>query len=146
MEGSPVFRRTRSARMTVRSEPLEPRTLFAAPNITSIGTDGPAWHEGEYHFISGSFTDSDANDRRTVVVDWGDGSPAHVDTLNAGVRSFSTNRHAYPDDDTSALGQPRRYTLTVTVTDSTFQSDTETRQIQVSNVAPSVRLPEDWVP
>jgi uncharacterized delta-60 repeat protein len=137
-----VTRRRRSP----RAEPLESRTLFAAPNITSIDTDGTAWKEGEYHFISGSFTDADANDRRTVVVDWGDGSAPNVEVKPAGVRGFSTNRHAYPDDETSTLGQPRRYTITVTVTDSTFQSDTETRQIEVRNVAPTARLPlDDWV-
>ena len=127
-------------------ESLERRTLFAAPNITGIDTGGDAfWNEGEYVFVGGSFTDSDANDRRTVVVDWGDGSPAHVETLNAGVRGFSTNRHAYPDDETSVLGQPRRYTITVTVTDSTFQSDTETRPITVRNLSPVLAtLPTDF--
>jgi len=65
--------------------------------------------EGGTATLNGSFTDVDADDPHTVVVDWGDGSSKTTLSLTAGLTTFSAP-HGYATAGT--------YTLGATVTDS----------------------------
>ena len=69
----------------------------------------PGIDEGGTATLTGSFTDVDADDPHTVVVDWGDGSSKTTLSLTAGLTTFSAP-HGYATAGT--------YTLGATVTDS----------------------------
>jgi PKD repeat protein len=86
--------------------------------------------EGTAASLSGSFTDADAADTHTVVVDWGDGTQSTTVALGAGVLSFSAD-HVYATAGT--------YNVSVTVTDSANASTSGTTQATVSpaNHAPA---------
>ena len=81
-----------------------------------------------------SFTDGeDANaDGWTFSVDWGDGSAVENDIIAAGANSFDISR-GFGDGDAS-------HTVSVTVTDTAGDSDTQQFQLDINNVAPTIDL------
>ncbi len=82
--------------------------------------------EGALARLTGLFVGGD--DADTVTVDWGDGV---VTNPGADAGGFEAT-HSYGDDGT--------YTITVT---SSITPDTETRQIRVANLKPTLTLPAD---
>jgi PKD repeat protein len=87
----------------------------------------------EQLFALGSFTDADDLGPWTVDVNWGDGSGAdsfQVDSLGDVQRL-----HVYADNGT--------YTVAVTVTDGSSESDSATFQVTVENVGPTLTAPDD---
>ena len=79
--------------------------LNHAPTDLKLSVDGIV--EGGTATLNGTFTDLDASDTHTVLIDWGDGSSTTL-ALGAGVTTFSA-QHGY--------ATPRDYTLGAKVTD-----------------------------
>ena len=70
--------------------------------------------EGDSVVLSGSFSDSDALDTHTLVINWRDGSST-VSNLPAGIYSFSAT-HKYEDDDPTGSASDS-YPISVVVSD-----------------------------
>jgi autotransporter-associated beta strand protein len=92
-------------------------------------------NEGAVETITVTFTDPDASDPRTIVVDWGDGT---VDAPVAFV-SGGTRTHTYlnnPGPHPSASGT---YGITATITDSgnASASNAVPKSVTISNVTPN---------
>jgi autotransporter-associated beta strand protein len=71
-----------------------------APANLVLGPVPGSIREGDTVTLTGSFTDPGTADTHTVTVTWGDGTPATVLNLPAGVLSFGVN-HLYADDNPS---------------------------------------------
>lgn len=95
-----------------------------APAVNA-GAD-TAINEGAAFIRSGSFADPGA-DTWTATVDYGDGSGVQALALSG--KTFALN-HTYADNDV--------YTVTVTVTDDNGGSGSDTVQVAVNNVAPTI--------
>ncbi|MCP5242904.1 MAG: DUF4347 domain-containing protein [Burkholderiales bacterium] len=91
-------------------------------------------NEGSLFTRTVSFIDDlDTNaDGWTYSVDWGDGSPAETGNIAAGADTFDISR-LFADGDAS-------HTVSVTVTDTTGDTDTQQFQLNVNNVAPTIAL------
>ncbi|MCW5607005.1 MAG: DUF4347 domain-containing protein [Nitrosomonas sp.] len=91
-------------------------------------------NEGSLFTRTVSFIDDlDTNaDGWTYSVDWGDGSPAETGSIAAGADTFDISR-LFADGDAS-------HTVSVTVTDTTGDTDTQQFQLNVNNVAPTIAL------
>ncbi len=98
-------------------------TVNPAPPVVHAGPDQAA-SEGQSVAFSGSFTDPSVNDTHTFLWDFGDGT---TDTTSL------TPTHVYADNGT--------YTVTLTVTDSTRLSASDTLTVVVSNVSPTLTVP-----
>lgn len=83
--------------------------------------------EGSTVSVSGSITDPDTGETHTISWNFGDGTPATTGTL--------TPTHVYADSGT--------YTVTLTITDSSGVTGTDTLWITVINVAPTVNAGSD---
>jgi hypothetical protein len=119
---------TGSTQVTVNNVAPGGPTLTLTPNpIDENGTTS----------LSGSFTDPGTLDTHTVVVTWGDGSPAESFTLPAGVLSFGPLGHQYLDDDPT--GTPSdTYGVTASVADDDTGSTAASTPVTVNNVAPTL--------
>lgn len=104
---------------------IEPEDLVL--NSTTVS-------EGSPLTLTGSFTDADAGQTHSVVIDWGDSTPPTTVELGAGVHTFGPVEHIYADDH----AVPR--TITVTVTDPFDVSDNAAVEVVVLNVAPTLTL------
>jgi hypothetical protein len=113
-----------SAAVTVRN---------VAPSDVNLHLTAPAIDEGGTGTLSGGFTDPGTLDTHTVVIDWGDGSPATTLNLPAGVLSFSGQAHQYLDNNPGDAP----FTIRATVTDGDGASSSSTANLTVRNVAPS---------
>ena len=107
----------------------------ASPLSIIEGTvTGAAINEGSLFTRTITFSDGEdaGADGWTYSVDWGDGSAAEAGSIAVGVNSFDISRF-FADGDAS-------HTVSVTVTDTT--GDTNTRQfvLGVNNVAPVITL------
>jgi len=102
------------------------RVLNAAPEVT-INSDSVA--EGQVFVLPFSVTDRGIEDRQTVVVNWGDGSPTDLSQLGPGGGSGSFS-HVYADNG--------EYTVEVCATDDDGARTCETAIASVANVAPSI--------
>lgn len=106
------------------------------PVITSLTADpstdsATPLDEGSEITISGSFTDSDTGDTWDATIDLGDGAGEHYLAL-ANDKTFSL-KHTYGDNNATSPS----YNVTVTVSDG-VETDTETIEVFVKNVAPTV--------
>ena len=89
--------------------------------------------EGDSHsFALGSFTDPGSDSPWSVSVDWGDGSPT-TDYTAASPGTLGNKNHTYADG-------PNDYTVTVTVTDASGGTDSDSFQVHVSNIAPTIAI------
>ena len=95
--------------------------------------------------LNGSFTDPDAGDTHTVVIDWGPGEGTTTLNLAAGVTTFTAS-HLYRND--SPAGTPSDlYAVTVTVSDAGAGTSAGTA-LTVNNLAPTavfVGLPPTYL-
>jgi uncharacterized delta-60 repeat protein len=106
-----------------------------APVITSVNASGPI-NENDSTTVSGTFTDPGTQDTHTVVIAWGDGSPATTINLVAGVLTFSAN-HTYLDDNPTATASDT-YSISVAVSDDDTGSNSAGTTVTVNNVAPVI--------
>ncbi len=100
-----------------------------------MSTSGNPVNEGSSLTLNGSFTDPNAGDTHTVVINWGDGTSNSTLSLTPGARTFSATRQFTDDNPT---GSPANiYTLSATVRDNQNASASNTTTVAVNNVAPS---------
>lgn len=97
-----------------------------APSWTLLEVPDEA-EEGAVVTVSAAFTDPGAADIHRIVIDWGDGSPA---TVAENTDDNVELTHVYAEAGT--------YTVTATVTDEAGADDTTTREINITNAAPTV--------
>jgi hypothetical protein len=83
--------RSTSAETIVRIANVDPSDLTLSLSSTAIVENGSVE-------LSGSFVDPGLADTHTVTIDWGDGSPPEIVSLDVGDRSFSGITHQYVDD------------------------------------------------
>jgi choice-of-anchor A domain-containing protein/RHS repeat-associated protein len=91
---------------------------------------GLTTNEGAATPLSASFTDGDAGQTYTAVINWGDGSLGSGQVQFANGQGTVRASHVYADNGS--------YQLTLTVTDSGGLSDVQTVNVLVRNVAPTV--------
>ncbi|MCD4808209.1 MAG: PKD domain-containing protein [Methanococcoides sp.] len=103
-------------------------TVYNVAPTVDAGPDDTI-NEGNTFTSSGSFTDPSADDPWTATVDYGDGSGPQPLTL---VEKAFTLEHTYGDNDV--------YTVNVTVTDNDGGVGSDTAQVTVNNVAPTVNV------
>jgi len=107
------------------------------PPVVTIFSGGSFISEGQSILMNGNFNDSDSH-AWIATVDFGDGSgvqPLAVTPGSGGLGpagSFASN-HTYADNGS--------YTVTVTVTDAEGTAGSATQPVTVTNVAPSLNLP-----
>lgn len=117
-----------SAAYTVGSPSAATLTIHDSDNPLSVEAGSNATiNEGSLFTGSGSFADSSGTSW-TATVNYGDGSGAQALTL-ASDKTFSLS-HTY--------GQEGQYMVTVSVTASDNRTGSDTRQVNVQNVAPTV--------
>ena len=104
-----------------------------APTITAISGD-QGIDEGSPVNIAATFTDPSWLDTHTVTVDCGGGDLDASSLIEERVRPDSTGDVAA----VCTFGHAGTYTVTVTVTDDVGDSDTETVDVVVVNVAPTL--------
>jgi Ca2+-binding RTX toxin-like protein len=90
--------------------------------------------EGSPATLSGTFTDPNAGQVHTVVIDWGDGTILTTIELGEGVHEFGPVPHTYADDAATP------YAIAVTVTDGPGESDDAAAAVTVVNVPPTLIL------
>jgi PKD repeat protein len=90
--------------------------------------------EGQTVTIVASFTDNRVSVTHSATIDWGDNTTPDEGTVDEQSKTV-TGEHAYADDGT--------YTVTVTVEDGQGQSNYDTLQVTVLNVAPTAMLNND---
>jgi len=113
-----------------------------APADLSVSLTSASILEGGSTSVSGTFSDVEATDAHTVVINWGDGGPTATISLPAGTFSIPATAHTYADDNPTNTASDL-YTINVTVTDNGQPplSVSTTTGVTVSNVAPVVTLP-----
>ncbi len=113
-------------------------TVEATPNtppIVEVGEDATI-DEGDTFVQNGSFTDPDVDDTWSATVDYGDGSGVQPLALDSAAQTFLLS-HTYADNNV--------YTVTVTVNDNAGGSGSDTLQVTVLNVAPTVDAGPDQI-
>ena len=104
------------------------------PANVSLTMNGSVDENGTATLV-GSFTNPDAGDTHTVVIDWGPSEGTTTLNLAAGVTTFSTT-HLFADD--IPTGTPSdRYSINATITEPAGNSASATASVTVNNVAPS---------
>jgi hypothetical protein len=119
--------------------PLVPIVPNSPPSDLELTVSQATIDENGTVTLDGSFTDADADDSHTVVIDWGPGEQGSVLSLDAGVFSFQIS-HQYLDDNASgAPGTPSdTYPIGVTLSDSEGASSAAESSVTVENVAPVI--------
>jgi len=109
-------------------------TLPAEVIVVDAGAD-TSIAEGTWFSHTISFTDPADQDPvgRNVTVDWGDGSGAENFRIGGNVFSFDL-QHVFADN------RPAPYSVNVTVSDDGFQSASDSFNVTVGDVAPTVNL------
>jgi PKD repeat protein len=95
-------------------------TIFNVEPVVSAGDDQIV-DEGQTVIFAGSFTDAGSADTHTILWDFGDGST---------ITGTLTPDHIYTDNGV--------YTVTLTVTDDDGGQTSDTLQVTVGNVAPTI--------
>ena len=111
-----------------------------APSIIDLIVSDSSISENEYVTLSGSFSDPEAGDTHTVLVDWGDGQTSAA-TVDPSSRTF-TATHQYLDDGPEPDGGSSSfvYPIQATVTDDGGLSGSDGTTVEVTNVAPTLVL------
>ena len=107
-----------------------------APVITSLTLSATSISENDSVILNGSFTDAGALDNHTVVINWGDSLSTTIGPLAPAVSSFSAS-HQYLDDNPTNTAFDVN-TISVTVIDKDFYSDSDNASATVNNVAPAI--------
>jgi len=94
--------------------------------------------EGGTATLTGSFTDPDATDTHTVVINWGPGEGTATLNLAAGVTTFSAT-HTYSDDNPTGTAFDI-YIVSATVTEPAGGSAGGNAAVTINNVAPAVTI------
>jgi hypothetical protein len=105
---------TGSTTATVQNAPPSSLQVTPAPSVAV---------QGQSMTLSGSFADPGTADAHVISVSWGDGSPAQILNLGAGILQFSAN-HTYGIGGTNI-------TIQVTVTDDDQGASTGTAPLRV---------------
>lgn len=123
------------------TNPAIAQMLFSLPDgrgmlaVSAIGSvSANSIDEGQTSTLNVNFTDPGTLDTHVAQVDWGDGASSTIN-LPLGARSLSA-QHLYANNRPGDAP----YTITITVTDKDGGSDTDTTQITVRNVPPTVTL------
>lgn len=95
-----------------------------APEVEAIADQ--TVNDGSAFLLSATFSDP-GQDTQTVVIDWGDGS-RETQTLPPEAQGQMTASHTYADDGVFAV--------TLSVTDDSGGTDTQTFKVTVNNVVP----------
>jgi len=107
----------------------------AGNHITAlIVSPDPAPEEGSEVTLDGTFTSPDTSNPTQVTISWGDGTDDTVLDLAAGVLTFSAP-HVYDDG-------PNPYTINVTITGHPCGDQSDSTDVTVINVAPTVAADE----
>ncbi len=112
------------------SDTLQVTVNNVAPAVNA-GSDQTV-NEGDTVNISAAFTDPGSGDTFTATIDWGDGSP--LVNVNPATSPIAAG-HVYADNGV--------FTVTVTVTDDDGGVNSDTLQVTVNNVAPTVNAGSD---
>jgi hypothetical protein len=107
-----------------------------APRVDLVSVTPTTMSENRLVTATVSYLDPDAGETRTVVVDWGDGTPAST-TTRTSTSATVVFTHTYADDDADG-DRNDRYTVVATVTDSTLLQGSENAQVTVTNVLPTL--------
>jgi PKD repeat protein len=114
------------ALVTAKDATLLVTVANLAPVVEAGGNQSS--NEGALVLLSSaSFTDAGVLDSHKATIDWGDGTNPDSGVINSGSVSGA---HAYADNGT--------YTVTVTVCDDELDCGSDTLQVSVGNVTPSV--------
>jgi len=109
--------------------PVAP-VVEAGPNITI--------NEGStFTLIQTTFTDSNTENTHTALVDWGDGTTSTATVTESATSGSVTASHLYHDDEDSP------FTVKVTITDNFTASHTDSFQLVVNNVNPTLTAGAD---
>ncbi len=107
-----------------------------APSNLMLNVAPPTIPEDTSTALSGSFTDPGTGDTHTVTIVWGDGSMNTVLNLGVGVQSFAGVMHTYANN----ISSDTIYPIDVTVTDTGNLSTSNSTQVTVDYVSPTVGL------
>jgi hypothetical protein len=107
-----------------------------APSNVALSLSAATIVENGSITLAGSFADAGSMDSHTVVITWGDGQPATMLTLPAGVLTFSTP-HQYLDDNPSGTAVDVN-TIVVVVTDKDDGNGQGATLVSVNNAAPAI--------
>jgi len=102
------------------------------PTITTLSLLQPTINEGDQLWLSGAFSDPDAGQSHTVIIDWGDGTTRTL-SFSGAFWDFATG-HTYKDNPSSTP----TYTIKVTVTDPLGATGTGSTPVTVNNLPPVV--------
>ncbi|MFO0908085.1 MAG: hypothetical protein U0794_06960 [Isosphaeraceae bacterium] len=106
--------------------------LYFTP--AGIVFDSSTINEGGQARLSGAFVDPDPTHTHTVAINWGDGSPAQLLSLPAGVTQFQSVAHLYKDN----LAGNAAYQVSATVSDYAGGIASASTTLSVLNVAPTI--------
>jgi hypothetical protein len=111
-----------------------------APILSGLAVSAASIDEGGFVTLTGSVTDMNSLDNHTITIDWQDGSPNTVINLTSDVMTTESFQavHQYRDDHPLTGTSSDPFDILVTVTDTTGLSDSDTIQVTVNNVAPSI--------
>lgn len=107
----------------------------SALSLTLLGVNQRVVDENDFVTLSGSFFDAEWNNNHVVTIDWGDGSPETLATVDEATRRFE-GVHRYLDDGASGTDS-EDYTITARLEHpGTGNVDSGTTDVTVENVAP----------
>jgi hypothetical protein len=109
-----------------------------APRVDLVSVVPSTMNENTLVTAQVNYIDPDAGETRTVVVNWGDGTPAST-TTRTSMSATLVFTHTYADDDMDGDTNDR-YTVVATVTDSATPNlqGSESAQVTVTNVLPTL--------
>jgi len=113
---------------------IKSKTPKTPPAVSSLVLNSTVINEGGGVTLTGTFTDPDAGQTHTVVVDWGDRTAGTTVTVGAGSSNFAVS-HVYQDNPKTAPA----FSIGVKVTDSTGAVGTGSTSVVVNNVPPVLR-------
>lgn len=121
---------------TAISQTIEVRNV--SPVLSEVNYSPTTINEGDSVMVSGGIGDPGTKDSLTLEIDWGDGSLADTQALAAGTTSFTAN-HTYADDNPTGTASDQN-TITVKVTDKDSASNSDTDEVTVTNLDPSLSI------